>query len=90
MRIAHLVPGGAIAAIVVSLTGASPAAAQVYPWCAVYARGETNCGFETFAQCEAARSGNGGYCYVNPAFGYGAYAYGRRPPPYYPHYRRGY
>ena len=26
----------------------------------------TNCGFYSFQQCEAARSGNGGFCYQNP------------------------
>jgi hypothetical protein len=37
-------------------------------WCAQYggSNGGTNCGFYSFQQCEAARSGNGGFCYQNP------------------------
>lgn len=37
-------------------------------WCAQYGGrgGATNCGFYSFSQCEAARSGNGGRCYQNP------------------------
>ncbi|HVY58327.1 MAG TPA: DUF3551 domain-containing protein [Xanthobacteraceae bacterium] len=68
MRLALLLCGTAIAAAFGCLSGAFAQTARVYPWCAVYARGETNCGFETWAQCEAARSGNGGRCYENPAF----------------------
>ena len=53
-------------------------------WCARDTRGGTNCGFHTFAQCQADISGIGGSCSPNPAFvapgaGYAAYsAYGRR------------
>src|SRR5215510_5448482 len=39
------------------------------PWCANYggARGGgSNCGFHTFEQCLAAKSGNGGFCDRNP------------------------
>jgi hypothetical protein len=38
-------------------------------WCAQYGNGHggTNCGFHSFAQCEAARSGNGGFCFRNSA-----------------------
>jgi hypothetical protein len=32
-------------------------------WCANYKNGGTNCGFYSFEQCEAARLGNGGFCY---------------------------
>jgi Protein of unknown function (DUF3551) len=49
-------------------------------WCARDTRGGTNCGFHTFAQCQADISGIGGSCSLNPAFqGYnGAYqSYGR-------------
>jgi hypothetical protein len=32
-------------------------------WCAVYSNGAgTNCGFNTFRQCQADISGVGGYC----------------------------
>jgi len=49
-------------------------------WCARDTRGGTNCGFHTFAQCQADISGIGGSCSLNPSFqGYnGAYqSYGR-------------
>jgi hypothetical protein len=49
-------------------------------WCAYDTRGGTNCGFHTFAQCQADISGIGGSCSLNPSFqGYnGAYqSYGR-------------
>ena len=38
-------------------------------WCANYKNGLTNCGFYSFQQCEAARWGNGGFCYRNPFSG---------------------
>ncbi len=43
--------------------------AEAAAWCARYANGEgTNCGFATFAQCEADVSGmNDAYCSQNPA-----------------------
>ncbi len=40
--------------------------AQAAPWCAYYGDQSTNCGFETFAQCEADISGVGGMCSRNP------------------------
>lgn len=41
-------------------------AGAVYPWCALYGYyGVTNCGFYTLAQCQAAVSGNGGFCQRN-------------------------
>ena len=49
------------------------AQAQNYPWCADYAGfGSQNCGFTTIQQCQAALSGNGGFCnantqYISPA-----------------------
>ena len=49
----------------------NPAAAEVlYPYCAHYAgrSGGTNCGFTSFQQCQAAISGNGGYCGSNPRY----------------------
>jgi hypothetical protein len=55
------------------LTGVSmltPAAAQEKPWCALYSLpgGAKNCGFSTFAQCQAAVSGAGGTCSQNPFY----------------------
>lgn len=49
---------------------ASPARAQIYyPWCAQYSGGgmggSSNCGFSTFAQCQATVSGVGGFCVRN-------------------------
>jgi len=54
-----------------------PAAAIDYPWCGQYApsNGGTNCGFVSWQQCQAAISGNGGSCYVNPFYA----AYGAQP-----------
>ena len=47
-------------------------------WCAQYGgKGVTNCGFYSFEQCQAARSGNGGFCYQNP---FSAYGYAGRQP----------
>jgi Protein of unknown function (DUF3551) len=35
-------------------------------WCAHYGgKGGTNCGFHSFAQCQAAVSGTGGFCSQN-------------------------
>jgi hypothetical protein len=75
MRVALMILGAVTVAGIGSIAGASRSEAQTYPWCATYARGETNCGFSTHAQCEAARSGNGGYCYENPMF----FGTGERP-----------
>jgi hypothetical protein len=43
-------------------------------WCAQYGgmHGGSNCGFHSFAQCEAARLGNGGFCTRNPFSAYTA------------------
>jgi len=52
------------------------------PWCANYggARGgASNCGFYTFEQCLAAKSGNGGFCDRNPFELGSAYGYARKP-----------
>jgi hypothetical protein len=43
------------------------ARAQYAPWCAYYTLGSTNCGFHSYAQCQAAVSGIGGTCSPNPA-----------------------
>ncbi len=37
-------------------------------WCARDVKGETNCGFHTFAQCMANLSGIGGICDQNPNY----------------------
>ncbi len=49
---------------------AGPAAAQNYPWCAVYDVGDAayNCGFVTYEQCRASVSGIGGTCMLNTAY----------------------
>ena len=47
------------------------AKADPYRWCADYAGGRggsTNCYFVTLAQCQAAASGNGGFCRPNPFY----------------------
>jgi Protein of unknown function (DUF3551) len=51
-----------------TLCVAQPAAAQNYPWCVYenFAGGATNCGFSTFQQCLAARTGNSDSCGANP------------------------
>jgi hypothetical protein len=54
------------------VVSAQPSAAMViYPWCAHYGGGRAggggeNCGFTSFAQCQATRAGNGGFCVPNP------------------------
>jgi hypothetical protein len=47
-----------------------PAHAQNYPWCAYYSGsgGPRNCGFSTFAQCEADVHGIGGSCQHNTQY----------------------
>ena len=62
---------------------AAPASAQqggypLYPWCATYGNGRTNCYFSTWEQCRQAISGNGGYCNTNAFFtAYGSwYSFG--------------
>jgi hypothetical protein len=48
-------------------------------WCARVGDmgGAINCGFSSFEQCEAARSGNGGFCQRNPfTLGSAGSAYG--------------
>jgi hypothetical protein len=46
------------------------AQAQNYPWCAYYGNGNqgTNCGFVSFAQCQADVSGIGGFCQPNNTY----------------------
>ncbi|MBX9841215.1 MAG: DUF3551 domain-containing protein [Xanthobacteraceae bacterium] len=64
------------------------AKADPYRWCAEYGGGRgggTNCYFVTFQQCQAAISGNGGFCRYNTFYtgpdrrrGHGAYGMDRR------------
>lgn len=64
------------------------AKADPYRWCAEYGGGRggaTNCYFVTLQQCQAAVSGNGGFCRQNTFYtgpdlrrGYGAYGMDRR------------
>jgi hypothetical protein len=58
-----------LAAPVVIIT-AGTASAQNYPWCAQYSTrgGATNCGFVSFAQCQATVRGIGGFCQQNPMY----------------------
>jgi len=66
--------------ILAAVTGVgSPAAAQNYPWCALYSAGGgggENCGFSTREQCDATVSGIGGFCQLNNLYvpSGGAYA----------------
>jgi hypothetical protein len=66
------------AAAMVTLSFTSIDAQAAGSWCAYYYRGGTNCGFYSFAQCQATVSGIGGYCNRSP--GSQAYSgdYGRR------------
>lgn len=56
------------------LTALAPARAQVpvsfpvYPWCASYGDGASNCYFSTLDQCWRAALGNGGVCQQNPFY----------------------
>jgi len=66
MKIAFL----ALGAIAGATLGVTVAHAQNYPWCAYYGGpdGARNCGFETFAQCQADISGIGGSCQRNTQY----------------------
>ena len=61
-----------VGAIVVGAAAMSPPAqAQSYPWCANYSMrggGVENCGFTSFAQCQADVSGVGGFCERNTQY----------------------
>jgi hypothetical protein len=48
-----------------------PAQARDYPWCAQYserAGGGRNCGFVSFAQCQATAMGSNAWCQPNPRY----------------------
>jgi hypothetical protein len=56
-----------VAAAIVTLIAAIPRpAGAVSPFCAWYSDGSTNCGFPTMWSCQAAVSGVGGSCGINP------------------------
>jgi hypothetical protein len=57
-----------VAAAIVTLIVAipRPAGAAPYPYCAWYSDRSTNCGFPTLWSCQAAVSGVGGFCGINP------------------------
>jgi hypothetical protein len=58
-----------LAILVVTAGIGTRAQAQNYPWCADYAGfGSQNCGFTTLQQCQAALSGNGGFCNANTQY----------------------
>jgi hypothetical protein len=49
--------------LVLAVLAFSSIGARAATWCAHYGgQGGTNCGFHSFAQCQAAISGNGGFC----------------------------
>jgi Protein of unknown function (DUF3551) len=57
----------AAATAVLLLTASPSAAADPYRWCAYYGPDDAgvNCYFVTLQQCQAAISGNGGFCSEN-------------------------
>jgi hypothetical protein len=71
MRIVGTMLIGAAVLGTAAVAGTAPAAAQNYPWCADYGDigdGGSNCGFVSFAQCQATISGIGGSCRRNPFY----------------------
>jgi hypothetical protein len=63
----------AAAALIAAVAAVSLPSAQAqepinYPWCAYYNNTGVNCGFTTFAQCEADISGIGGACQPNTQY----------------------
>lgn len=67
MRMSALAAGALLGLATAGSAFAGPTQADPYRWCAQYAGrdGSTNCYFITLAQCQAAISGNGGFCRVN-------------------------
>jgi hypothetical protein len=61
---------GLLAAPLMLVVNGGTASAQNYPWCAQYnlRGGASNCGFVSFAQCQATVSGIGGFCERNPMY----------------------
>jgi hypothetical protein len=59
------------AIVALSALASTTANAQNYPWCAQYGGsmgGSMNCGFTSFAQCQADVSGIGGFCVQNNTY----------------------
>jgi hypothetical protein len=53
----------AVISIMLATLSLSTAGARAGSWCAHYGgMGGTNCGFQSFEQCQAAISGTGGFC----------------------------
>ena len=49
--------------MIVTALSLSSVGAHAATWCAYYGgQGGRNCGFHSFEQCQAAISGNGGFC----------------------------
>jgi hypothetical protein len=60
-----------IGLLVASASLGMAAQAQNYAWCAQYGNGTggaRNCGFTSFAQCQADVSGIGGFCEMNNTY----------------------
>jgi len=51
-----------VISVILATLSLSTVGAHAAPWCAHYRNGGTNCGFHSYEQCQAAISGNGGYC----------------------------
>ena len=51
-----------VISIILATLSLTSIGAHAGTWCASYAQGGTNCGFHSFEQCQAAISGNGGFC----------------------------
>jgi hypothetical protein len=75
------------AAVIAGVTMTTPAAAHIYPWCAV-GQGygyPGECAYATYEQCQASVSGRRLYCNINPRFAYGPSPPVRRGRPAYPY-----
>jgi uncharacterized protein DUF3551 len=62
-----------LASAVILSTGIGSSVAQQGSWCLYETAGDgggaINCGFHTFAQCQASRPGGSSHCVPNPALG---------------------
>ncbi|MBX9826695.1 MAG: DUF3551 domain-containing protein [Xanthobacteraceae bacterium] len=67
MKSLRIMKKGLLAASLL-LSTISYASADPYRWCAEYGGGGSNCYFVTLNQCQAAVSGNGGFCRANPFY----------------------
>ncbi len=60
----------ALSALAFAVTPGAATAEPMFPpghYCLAWARGGTDCGFTSFAQCEATASGVGAVCYGDPS-----------------------